>query len=333
MPEKKSEKLRPAPEFIAPKDVAPVVVDVSAMENPEAEIISLKEKAKEVFEGDYKQALDISIMRQMFVENPETKEIITTFTLHGKNEKGDERQEDFKAVYTQDRQYINVIITPAIAGDMKIGGTYEQRRGKQMLGLGVHMHELTGYGFYSQIMDGLLRGVDITENAFNNDEVAEVYKNYSAGDYSVPSVFAARAQLAAARKGFLCFVEHRSTRGDAGEAGLYFIGVRAPKELQEVLEKAKWWERGNAICDEKVEAAKIQNYIESVKNNEEALARDFGFYQKQCMKLLAMQVERFEDMAKGIDKYPLKPKNGTLAPAPPQKSWLRRILGWFKLIG
>ena len=365
MPEKKSESLSPQ-ESASPKSVESEAASFplelpKAPQSPQESIKELKSNLEKTFEtpetseklqeekrdgyvgsseelvwedAPPAQALDISIVRQKFNENPNLKKVKATFTIHGKDRNTDQQQDEtFTVAYVSYEQRIDFSITSETSIKRNLSGDYRYLRGKQNLGLGANMQNLSGFGYYSQIMAGLLQHVDVTENYINNEEVAEVYRKYSTGDYVVPSVFASRSQLVAARKGFLCFINVSSVKG---QEGMSFVGIRVPDALKEILERAKNWEsanydtvkkeefnKNNPDFDPLQEAGKIKQYIES---NRDILTETWGFYYNDCMRLLELQIERFEQMFQGKDLY--HPMGKKKIPKPvPKPSWVKRLFG------
>ncbi len=271
------------------------------------EIPALKKEIETAWEKTAAlKALDLAEIKKRFEGEADGMEITSTFVLHGKDRvTGQEREDEFTATFKLDKKVIDFTIN---SGDAKVFGRwYTSRDGKRALSMGnldeVNLGDLKGFGYYGQLMDGLLQGVDFTENSVTNAKTWEAIRGF--GEHMPPSVFARESPLVAARKGFICFLNI--------DTSIDLIGIRLPDELKDILEIAKEWDTANYNEDIKLEfrekhpdydvmeeAKKIEKYVQE---HQEVLSDYWGFYPRDCEMLLELQIERFEEMAKGIDRY------------------------------
>lgn len=329
--ENRSEKIDGETKPVEVNPTADLAVPVVPEEkNLAEEIERLQQNVGEVMEKEksVKELLDISVIRQKFAEDPELKEIKATFMLHGKNKEGKEREEEFRVVHSLVGERIDFIITPVGVLDRVIRGTYKYSRGKQELGLGADLKEgvdISGYGFYGQIMEGLLQAVDVTENSTNNEETFKAMANY--GEYMPPSVFARESPLARVRRGFVCFIDMRSGNKPE-EQGMFFVGVRVPEKLQEILDRAIEWEDNLYDSNQKSgfrpreAAVEIKKYLQE---NSDMLIEQWGGSYSSCVKLLNLQIQRFEQIDQKKDLYAPVPVEEGLATPPKEEGWLTRL--------
>lgn len=328
MSEKIQENLAGGPEVIALKDVDPVAVNVPVSENPAPEIVSLKKEAAEVFEIDYMKALDISVAQRRFKEDLSLKNIEATFVLHGvHSESGQKRDEEFTVRYSQKEEGLFIeIMCGAFKMECSFWISRDQKRnmsiGNQEI---IDMGDLEKYGFYGQLIEGLLQNVDVTQNSVSNKEVRGLAEQF--GDHMPPSILASRSAVGAGRinAGFVAFYDISTT-------GIHFTALRVPDELHDILIKAKEWDRANYDDAKKAEfkdnhkdynllteAKKIEDYLHEHRDELEHM---YAFYPGDCVKLLELQVDRFKKMEQKIDEYPLVGKKKEKPKEPPvKKTW------------